>query len=178
MKNYISQDNYLILKNFISLKRANEFAVNFQKHLNLTMSTGDNQVPKSQAFYNYLPALELLCEKTPEISEAIGEPVLPTYTYGRVYKNKATLLPHIDRGACEISVTLHLDSDANWPIFIETPQGKKVPVNLEKGDAMLYLGCTAKHWREEFDGNSYSQFFLHYVRSRGSNANLYFDRAR
>ena len=58
---------------------------------------GDNQVPQSESVYNYLPFLEILCQKCPEVSIAIGETVLPTYTYARVYKNGATLEGHTDR---------------------------------------------------------------------------------
>ena len=48
------------------------------------------------------------------------------------------------------------------PICIETPDGEDVC-----GDAMIYLGCIATHWRPKFEGNEYSQFILNYVRSRG-----------
>ncbi len=41
---------------------------------------------------------------------------------------------------------------------------------------MLYLGCIAPHWRDEYVGKEYAQFFLHYVRSRGSAAVSYFDK--
>jgi alkylated DNA repair dioxygenase AlkB len=176
MKESPLQDNYLVLKHFISAEKAKELAVEFQNHLNLTMSLGDRQVPKSQAYYNYLPALELLCEKTPEISAAIGETVLPTYTYGRVYKKKATLAPHTDLNICEVSLSLHLNGDAQWPIYIEDSQQHPVAIHLDPGDAVLYLGCEAKHWREEFNGVTYAQFFLHYVKSRGKNSQYYFDK--
>ena len=54
--------------------------------------------------------------------------------------------------ACEISLTVNLDGDEEWPIWIETPDGKEVRVSLKPGDAMIYLGCTARHWREEYKG--------------------------
>ena len=87
--------------------------------------------------------LELLTEKTPEVSRAIEEHVLPTYTYARIYKNGAILKPHMDRDACEISLTVHLDGDMGWPIFVQTPDGSDVEVILEPGDALVYLGCEA-----------------------------------
>ena len=40
---------------------------------------------------------------------------------------------------------------------------------------MIYLGCKARHWREEFTGDWYSQCFLHYVRSRGDKVHAVFD---
>ena len=60
-------------------------------------------------------------------------------------------------------------------IWIETPDGKEVRVSLKPGDAMIYLGCTARHWREEYTGNWYTQCFLHYVRSRGDKVLSVFD---
>ena len=40
---------------------------------------------------------------------------------------------------------------------------------------MIYLGCTARHWREEYKGDWYTQCFLHYVRSRGDKVHAVFD---
>ena len=140
--------------------------------------TGDPQAPNSCSNYNYISFLELLCEKTPEISSIIGETVLPTYTYSRVYKKGSELTKHIDRDACEISLTLHLDGDSTWPIWIETPSGEQRCVELNPGDAMVYLGRTAPHWREVYGGEYYTQVFLHYVRSRGDCAYTYFDKTQ
>ena len=117
----------------------------------------------------------MLCEKTPEVSSLLEETVLPTYSYARVYKEGSILEKHTDRDACEISLTLHLDGDFPWPIWIETPQQEKKFVSLNPGDAMLYLGRIAPHWRDEYKGNYYSQVFLHYVKSRGECSYAYFD---
>jgi len=84
-----------------------------------------------------------------------------------MYKNGSVLEKHTDRGACEISVTIHLDGDRSYPIWIKTFEGKDVSVDLQSGDGMIYLGCTAPHWREKYFGNSYSQLFFHYVREDG-----------
>ena len=43
---------------------------------------------------------------------------------------------------------------------------------------MLYLGCVADHWRNQFLGKEYVQVFLHYVRSRGDKAYTYFDKKK
>lgn len=76
---------------------------------------------------------------------------------------------------CEISLTLHLDGDEPWSICIETPEKEQRSVSLNPGDAMLYLGRIASHWRDEYKGNYYSQVFLHYVKSRGECSYAYFD---
>jgi len=175
MKQTLIDNNYLVIKNFIDVERAAALCKEFKDHCESNNLPGDNQVEESQAAYNYMSFLELLTEKTPEVSRAIEEHVLPTYTYARIYKNGAILKPHMDRDACEISLTVHLDGDMGWPIFVRTPDGSDVEVVLEPGDALVYLGCEALHWREEFNGNYYGQAFLHYVRSRGPRAYAFFD---
>jgi Rps23 Pro-64 3,4-dihydroxylase Tpa1-like proline 4-hydroxylase len=178
MNNKLIESNYIVLPNFISTERSSDLSFEFLKYCKENNLDGDAQAPDSFSAYNYIPFLELLCEKTPEVSSAIGETVLPTYTYARVYKNGSELLHHTDRDACEISLTLHLHGDSTWPIWIETPNGEQRSVDLNPGDAMIYLGRTAPHWREKYGGEYYTQVFLHYVRSRGDCAYTYFDKLR
>lgn len=176
MKKSLIENNYIVLSNFIPSERSSNLSFEFLKHCKENNLEGDSQAPNSFSAYNYMPFLELLCEKTPEVSSAIGETVLPTYAYSRVYKNGSELLRHVDRDACEISLTLHLHGDSNWPIWIETPSGEQCRVDLNPGDAMIYLGKTAPHWRERYEGEYYTQVFLHYVRSRGDCSYAYFDK--
>lgn len=176
MKQTLIENNYIVLPNFISKERASNLSFEFLKHCKENNLEGDSQAPNSYSAYNYISFLELLCEKTPEISSAIGETVLPTYAYSRVYKNGSELVRHVDRDACEVSLTLHLHGDSNWPIWIETPSGESRCVELNPGDAMIYLGKIAPHWRETYIGEYYSQVFLHYVRSRGDCSYAYFDK--
>jgi hypothetical protein len=42
-------------------------------------------------------------------------------------------------------------------------------INMEPGDAAIYLGCEVEHWREEFKGDWHAQTFLHYVDKNGLN---------
>jgi len=175
MNSTLIENNYLVIPNFISTARAKILADEFKNHCENNEFPGDSQAPNSHSIYNHVSFLELLCEKTPEVSTLLEETVLPTYSYARVYKEGSVLEKHTDRDACEISLTLHLDGDYPWPIWIETPQKEKKFVSLNPGDAMLYLGRIAPHWRDEYKGNYYSQVFLHYVRSRGECSYAYFD---
>lgn len=175
MNSKLIENNYLVIPNFISQERAKHLANDFIQYCKDNELPGDNQAPNSHSIYNHLDFLELLCEKTPEVSKLIEETVLPTYSYARVYGEGSVLEKHKDRDACEISLTLHLDGDQPWPIWIETPDHEKRFVSLNPGDAMLYLGTIASHWREKYTGDYYSQVFLHYVRSRGDCCYAYFD---
>lgn len=178
MNEFLLKNNYLIIDEFIPRERAVELAKEFRECDEFYEFPGDRQALNSASIYNYLPSLEILCEKTPEVSNYIGETVLPTYSYSRIYKNNSELIKHTDRPACEISLTLHLDGDEPWPIWIETPEGNTRCVTLNSGDAMVYLGCVAPHWRDMYRGEWYAQVFLHYVRSRGECGGEYFDKAK
>jgi alkylated DNA repair dioxygenase AlkB len=173
----LEQNNFLFVPNFISQERAQVLQQEFYRLEAAGDCSKDHQAPNSPAVYNFKPFLELLCEKTPEVSALIEESVLPTYTYARIYKNGEILARHRDRPACEISLTLNIGGDSSWGIGIEKPSKEEVNLTLQRGDAMLYLGCAADHWRETpFSGQNYGQVFLHYVRSNGPCAWAYFDK--
>tara|TARA_Y100000004_G_scaffold124582_1_gene140081 strand:+ start:128 stop:712 length:585 start_codon:yes stop_codon:yes gene_type:complete len=168
--------NYSVIKGFLNPSEAKKLSDEFRVFSIKQNLSGDNQVPKSRSFHNYLPFLNILCQRCPEVSAAIGESVLPTYSYARVYEKGSILKRHDDRDACEISLTVHLDGDRDWPIWIEMPSGEEVEVSLNPGDAMIYLGCKAEHWREEYEGDWYTQVFLHYVRANGFCSYAVFDQ--
>lgn len=178
MNSILLDNNYIIIPNFISSYKANKLKSEFVEYSKKNNLEGDSQAPISSAAYNDILFLELLCEKTPEVSEILEETVLPTYAYSRVYKNGSILKKHSDRDACEISLTLHLGGDKPWLIWIKTPEGEDRSVELNPGDAMMYLGTVAEHWRDQYVGEEYVQVFLHYVRSRGDCAYTYFDKKR
>ena len=68
MKNALIENNYIVLPNFISKERASNLSFEFLKHCKENNLEGDSQAPNSYSAYNYTSFLELLCEKTPEIS--------------------------------------------------------------------------------------------------------------
>jgi hypothetical protein len=178
MINKLQENNYLIVDSFISEKEAQELYDQFKLDIENYPKAfrNDEQCPKSLAIYNYRPFLELLVNKTYKISELIGEPVLPTYCYSRLYKKGEELLKHTDRPSCEISITLNIGGDKDWEIFFTKPNGEVVSVNLKPGQCAIYLGMISEHWREKFKGKEYGQVFLHYVRSRGEYWTYCFDK--
>jgi hypothetical protein len=176
MRIQIIQNNYLHVPGFITSDEALLFSKDFKSYCKKFKVEGDPQAPNSSAVYNYMPFLRLLVERVPEVSELLGEKVLPTYTYARVYKEGSELTRHRDRPACEISLTVNLSKDTDWPIYFQRPDGSEACFELSPGDAIMYLGCQADHWREKFAGAEYTQLFMHYVRSNGPKAWAYFDR--
>jgi hypothetical protein len=174
----LHENHYVPAPRFISPERADELACEFRELERQGRFTKDPQAPNSPATYNFLPFVRLLVEKVPFVSELCGEPVLPTYAYGRIYKHGEVLRRHKDRDACEISFTLNLAKDADWPIYIQDPSGRDIALELNPGDAMMYLGCEAEHWRERYAGTSHVQVFLHYVLAYGPRAYTFFNIAR
>jgi hypothetical protein len=176
MRLEIIQNNYLHVPEFISKDEARLLAEQFKEHCEKFKLGGDSQAENSQAMYSFMPFVKLLVNKVPHINELLGEEVLPTYTYARVYKENSVLIPHKDRSACEISITLNLSKDVDWPIYFQRPDKTEANVELSPGSAVLYLGCQAEHWRNKFEGKEYIQVFLHYVRSNGPTAWAFFDK--
>ena len=175
MNDKLTCNKYLVVRNFIPENRALDLGIEFGDHCRKENIPGDSQAPHSSSVYNYISFLELLCEKTPEISKIVGETVLPTYTYARVYRTGDELLRHKDRPSCELSLTVNLGGSEPWDIWVES-EGKEIPITLNPGDAVVYLGAEIEHWREKFNGDHYYQVFLHYVLSRGQYAQHCFDR--
>lgn len=109
------------------------------------------------------PLMEsLLVNKNSHMEKLTGLSLKPTYSFWRMYTKFADLEPHKDRESCEISVTINLGGDSQWPFFVD-----KKSFDLEPGDAIIYLGKEIPHWREEFKGDWYAQSFLHYVDANG-----------
>jgi hypothetical protein len=121
------------------------------------------------------PLMESLMVKKKKLMEHhTGLPLLPTYSFWRMYTLFADLKKHTDRDSCEISVTVKIASDSiKWPIFIE---GK--PIELNQGDAVIYLGRELEHHREEFKGDWHAQAFLHYVDKNGPCAEWALDKRK
>lgn len=176
MKLEIIQNNYLYVPGFILPETAASLSCEFKDHASKFYLQGDPQAPNSQSMYNFMPFVRLLVNKVPHVSELLGEEVLPTYSYARIYQNDSKLSRHRDRPACEISLTINLSKDTEWPIFFERPDKSETSIELEPGDAVLYLGCQADHWRNSFNGKEYTQLFMHYVKSYGSKSWAYFDK--
>jgi hypothetical protein len=175
----LKQNNFLFVPNFISQERAqalNSWLLSERDKGRLIDDPRSNYGLFGKAYQDAVPFLELLCEKINNVGDLVEDTVLPTYSFCIIYGPESQLIRHLDRPACEISLTVHLGGDTKWPIFIKKPSGEEVPFELNPGDAVVYLGCTAEHWREKFTGQYYSQVFLHYVRSRGPNAWAYFDK--
>jgi hypothetical protein len=178
MNQQLIDNNYLHIPNFISKEEANSLANELIVYSKLpgNLMRGDPQAPNSLSKYNFLPFVKLLVRKIPDVSKALQEDVLPTYAYTRIYSHGEVLERHRDRPACEISITLNLKKDSEWPIWFQKPNGEEISLELNQGDAVMYLGEIADHWRNAYQGQEHVQLFLHYVRAEGSKYWAVFDQ--
>lgn len=131
----------------------------------------DAQIPNAKSILDHEYMFETLHERLwPVIEQAVGDELIPTYAYARLYSNGDILEKHVDRPACEVSVTIQLGRSHHyaWPIYMG---GQRF--DLGEGDGVIYPGCDVEHWRDKCDGPEgyYSgQVFLHFVRKNGQHA--------
>ena len=101
---------------------------------------------------------------TSRVEEITGNTKLyPTYYYGRTYLRGADMFAHKDRGACQNSLTMNLGQSHAFPFCIEKENGEYEEIDLQPGDAVIYRGCEWNHYRPVFEGDWYTQIFLHWV---------------
>jgi len=154
------------LRNYFELLRRNDQIPN----------KGDEQVEKSLGIYGD-PAFDMLMLMClPIVEQSVGKKLLPTYTYARIYFNGAALLPHTDRPECEHSVSLSLggEYDLLWPLSFQHDQ-QVIHAGLSEGDAVVYKGNKVVHWRDEFQGTTQYQIFMHYVEADGEYKDKLYD---
>ena len=179
IKNAIKEDLAIFIANYFLLKR--QVARTFFDTGYISPFTNewgvwsDSQVPNTYSHYSdiAMETLLLLCQ--PIMEKATGLKLDPNYSYARIYKKGDVLKKHTDRFSCEISTTMNLGGD-KWPIYLKS-NNKKIKVDLNPGDMLVYKGCDLEHWREVFKGKDCIQVFLHYNNRKtpGADKNI-FDR--
>jgi len=133
----------------------------------------------TKLFYYADPLIEVVLKTSkPLIEEAVGKELFPTYSYARIYQPGEKLKPHVDRPACEYSVTVNVaHKGAASPIYMQYKDNPMEQYILASGDAVVYKGCEVRHWREPLQKDQLNvQFMLHYVDKHGANAAHRFDK--
>jgi hypothetical protein len=129
--------------------------------------------PTSRFAYYADPLIEVLLQASKEtVEDATGKSLIPTYSYSRIYQTGESLFPHIDRPACEVSVTVNVATKGEFsPIYTQYGQNDPEKHTLNPGDAVIYMGCDVMHWRQPLKEDQLNvQFMLHYVDKDGPNA--------
>jgi len=138
-----------------------------------------------------------------KLENVIGRKLYNTYYYDRFYRSSQALNCHVDRDACEISVSVHVSTDLKepWAFRIKTPDtyvdekkmqvlvpGEWKNIYLEPGDCVLYKGCERPHERTPMPYGKqgffkkkktcyYHNIFFHYVLQDGMRAHCAWDKS-
>jgi hypothetical protein len=183
------KDGYEVIDNVISADTAKLLAIEFQMirdnvylikgiDLNDESYDGDWQVDKCFGWYSAFCFESLLLLVQPTLEKIVGKRLYPTYTYGRIYYNGATMVRHTDRPACQYSatMTISIDDTGPWEIWIRNLDGVAKPLIIPTGSMAVYYGHTLEHWREEpYKGKKQIQAFLHFVDADGIYADQKYD---
>ena len=103
----------------------------------------------------------------PKLEEFFNVELVPTYNFSRIYLNGSLLEKHLDRDACEYSITINLYQENDiWPIWMEYDNNRS-EIYLNPGDGAWYKGCEVLHWREVNTNGIGYQTFMHYVDKNG-----------
>jgi hypothetical protein len=154
---------YKLIKNFFSKEELSYLQKYCYNRLDINKDYMLDGQSFSPAWYNDPLMNAMLDKKLPIVENESLLKLLPTYAYWRYYVFGGTLAKHVDRDACEISVTACIKKYDNWPIEIENDS-----YELEEGNALLYAGCDQEHGRPgTYKGEGMAQVFLHYVNAVG-----------
>ena len=155
--------NYKLIKNFFNVDELKVYQKYCYNKLDINKDFVIDSQSLSPAWYNDPLMNVILDTKLPLVEKESNLQLFPTYAYWRYYEFGAILKKHVDRPACEISITTCIKKYDNWPMIIEGTE-----FELEEGDALLYAGCDQKHWRPgTYKGEGMAQVFFHYVNKNG-----------
>jgi len=181
------ENGYVVCKNIIDNKQLLDFLGVYAYNLARIKGceSNDKDVPNTPSFYGDFAMENLSFFLKPKLEQITGLSLFQTYTFLRVYKGGDSMFKHVDRPACEISVSMTLRKNKDeqiWPIYINNKDykdkngdnsGKESPALLDTGDALVYRGCECEHWRNEYtEGTKLAQLFMHYVDADGDKTHL------
>jgi len=161
IKNVLNENELSFLNKYVALKH----------HTNHSCFDDEQTALGETSFYGD-PVMEIMLDdKLKLFQEHLKQELFPTYSFWRCYTKFSDLEKHTDRPACEITVSVNLAGcGTEWPLFING-----TPIEIKKGDGVLYFGAKTEHWREEFKGDWQAQVFLHYVLKNGEHKTNIFD---
>jgi len=155
--------DYKLIKNFFSQDELNIYQKYCYNKLDINKDFVIDSQSLSPAWYNDPLMNVILDTKLPLVEKESNLKLFPTYAYWRYYVFGAILKKHVDRPACEISITTCIKKYDNWPMIIEGTE-----FELEEGDGILYAGYDQEHWRPGiYKGEGMAQVFFHYVNQNG-----------
>lgn len=176
---FFRENGFFIARSFLAEPLLSTSLIYTIKRSSSELSRSNDQLfDDTPSFYGDTLMESILDGITPTLESALEMKLHPTFAYFRVYKEGDVLVPHKDRDACEIAMTLNLGGGSTpWPIYIEAADEEEVyEVALEPGDAAIYRGREMRHWRHELADPRQSQVFLFFVDQNGPHAEWKHDK--
>lgn len=84
-------------------------------------------------------------------SELAGQELKPSYSFLSMYGPEGVCPKHTDRPQCQFTIDLQIDSDGDWPIYVE-----EKPYVLKNGQGLFYSGTGQEHYRNSMKSDSAS----------------------
>ncbi|CAE6866944.1 hypothetical protein R69658_07917 [Paraburkholderia aspalathi] len=153
-------------------------------YMDLSLRSGRMEISANEVIrgqfeqYGAMLSESLLSLLQPRIESVVGEPLIPTYSFWRIYQRGAMLRQHVDRAACEISVSISIavePKDVQWPLWVRGIDNRARAIRLSTGEALVYRGVEVPHWRDSFAGDVQYQMLLHYILRDGANGQWAYD---
>ena len=169
----MTDKKYIYLENFLDPKELEilfEYSVFSHKRNITTFDVKQTMLGETMQWGGWLYEM-FLEKKRPLVEKAVGKELFPTYSFHRFYNKFSKLQPHTDREAYEISVSISLGQDKEWPLNVGGDD-----VIIKPGDGLIYFGTKYEHSREEYLGDYASQVFFHYVDKNGEFAHWKYDQ--
>jgi hypothetical protein len=164
------QNRYLFVKGLLPSPLLQYLKVYYAILLANDRFSQDSQCPSSLSLGGD-PALDAVMEWIrPELGRLVAFSLAPTYSYTRRYAKGERLRRHVDRAACEISVTISVQIPKGAlpsVLYLKPPAGRETKVEMIEGDGCVYAGTEVEHWRDQFRVDGYIQLFLHFISQRG-----------
>ena len=133
---------------------------------------------ESFSWYGPLCLETLSLHIQPKLEEILDRELIPSYTYGRIYRTGGHLEKHLDRRASEytISVCIEKDDTHDWELCVQRADKTVETFKLDVGDILIYPGRDLVHWRQgKFQGKEQIQGFIQYVDAHGDSTDLKWD---
>ena len=126
-------------------------------------------IPPIGVWMEYLTAVVHREYLTSIIEKETDLELIPTYCYTRKYFQGSILYTHIDRAACEISLSFCI-SGPEW----EMNMGDNTIIT-KIGNAVIYKGCEIPHGRSKPSFGEVIQVFNHWVNLNGTKLSNAYD---
>ena len=182
------KNGYLVVKDLIDVTEFNDVFPEpmgkyewFDDNIdNFNHESDEGQVHGCTSRRNYPPHKPLHDKIGRKLEKILGRKLYPTYQFDRFYSTGQQLWTHLDRDTCEISCTIHINTNVrqDWPIWIKLPdtydnpvydkrnriikKGEYRSVSLQRGDGMIYKGCERPHWRNQLQKESVKVYDVQY----------------